>query len=169
MTAIVHFDPANAHAARAIHELGETARLADEPFSAPMPEQAMRAWLSEGWTADPAVAWYVPGTEPGTADGYYRLELPDLENQDRARLSLAVRPSRRRAGLGTELLRHAAREAAGAGRVVLSGYALRGSAGERFAVSAGAALGIEHVVRQHDVRAMPAGLLDSLRVTTTRG
>lgn len=165
MTAIVHFDPANADVAHAIHELCEAARLADEPFAAPMPEQAMRAWLSEGWTADPAVAWYVPGAEPGTADGYYRLELPDLENQDRARLSLVVRPSRRRTGLGTELLEHAAREAAGAGRAVLSGYAEHGSAGEAFAVSAGATLGMEDVRRQHDVRAIPAGRLDSLRVT----
>ena len=168
MTAIVHFDPANADAAHAIRELSETARLADEPFAMPWAPQMTRAWLSEGWTADPAVVWYVPGAEPGTADGYYRLELPDLENQDRARLSLKVRPACRRAGLGTELLRHAAREAAGAGRTVLSGYALRGSAGERFAVSAGAALGIEHIVRQHDVRAIPAGLLDSLRATAER-
>lgn len=168
MTAIVAFDPAHADAARAIHELRENVRLADEPYAAPTALQVTRVWLSEGWTANPAVAWYVPGAEPGTADGYYRLELPDLENQDRATLSLAVRPSRRRAGLGTELLRHAAREAAGAGRKVLSGSAVRGSAGEAFAVSAGATLGIEDVRRQHDVRAIPAGLLDSLRATAEK-
>ena len=148
MTAIVPFDPASAGAARAIHELRETARIADQPFTAPMAPQVTRAWLSEGWTADPAVTWYVPGADPGTADGYYRLELPDLENQDRARLSLAVRPSRRRTGLGTGLLRHAAREAV--------------------AVSAGATLGGEDVWRHHDVGTIPAGLLDSLRATAEK-
>lgn len=162
MTAIVPFDPADPDSARAIHELRETARLTDEPFSPPMAPQAIRVWLSEGWTADPAVTWYVPGDGPGTADGYCRLELPDLENQDRAGLSLVVRPSRRRAGLGTELIRHAAREAAEAGRTVLSGWVPRVSAGEAFAVSVGATFGSEDVQRQHDVRAVPGGRLDSL-------
>jgi GNAT superfamily N-acetyltransferase len=165
VVAIVPFDPANADAARAIHELRETVRLADEPFIVPMAPQAMRGWLSQGWTTDPVVTRFVPGAEPGTVDGYYRLELPDMENQDRAGLALAVRPSRRRAGLGTELLRDAAREAAAAGRTVLDGLVLRVSGGEAFAVSAGARLGLENIRRQQDVRALPAGLLDALRAT----
>ena len=135
------------------------------PFAVPAAPQATRAWLSEGWATDPAVTRYVPGAEHGAVDGFYRLELPDLENRDRAVLFVVVRPSRRRAGLGTELLRHAAREAAGAGRAVLSGLVPRASAGESFTVSAGARLGLESIRRQQDVRALPAGLLDSLRAT----
>jgi GNAT superfamily N-acetyltransferase len=165
---IQRFNPADSGAVRAICETREAVRLADEPYAAPFAPQMLCNWLTEGWTADPVTAWYVPGSQPGTVDGFCRLELPDLENQDRAGLTLMVHPSRRRAGLGTELLRHAVREAAGAGRTTLSGTVLRGSDGEAFAQRAGATFGIEDIRRQHDVRAIPAGLLASLRETAEK-
>ncbi|HEX6449652.1 MAG TPA: GNAT family N-acetyltransferase [Trebonia sp.] len=168
MTQIVRLDPADPDAARAFYEVREAARVADEPFTSPLSRQMARNWVTEGWTADPAVTWYVPGAEPGTADGWYRLELPDLENRDRAGLSLGVHPSRRRAGLGTALLQHAAEQASAEGRTVLASGVPRGSAGEAFALRAGVTFGIEDVRRLHDLHAIPAGLLASLRETAEK-
>jgi GNAT superfamily N-acetyltransferase len=162
---LVRFDPADDDAARAVLEARDAARLADEPFSSPLSLQVLRNWVREGWIADPAVTWYVPGAEPGTADGWCRLELPDLENRGRANLSLGVHPARRRAGLGSALLRHAARQAGAAGRTVLASSVPRGSAGEAFARRAGATFGLEDIRRLHDLRAIPSGLLASLRET----
>jgi GNAT superfamily N-acetyltransferase len=168
LTRIVRLDPADPDAARAFYAVREAARRADEPFTSPLSRQMARNWATEGWTANPAVTWYVPGAEPGTADGWYRLELPDLENRDRAGLSLEVHPSRRRAGLGTALLQHAAGQASAEGRTVLTSAVPRGSAGEAFALRAGATFGIEDVRRLHDLHAIPAGLLASLRETAEK-
>jgi GNAT superfamily N-acetyltransferase len=160
---LVRFDPADNAAVRAFYEVREAARLADEPFTSPLSRQVLRNLAAEGWTGDPAVTWYAPGAEPGTADGWYRLELPDLENRERAGLSLGVHPSRRRAGLGRALLRHAAGQASTARRTVLASAVPRGSAGEAFARRVGATFGIEEVRRRHNLRAIPSGLMVSLR------
>lgn len=160
---IVRYDPADEAAVRACHEVYQAAHLADEPFAAPMSARVLRYWLDQGWTGDPAESWYVAGDKPGTAAAWYRLELPDLENRQRAALTVTVHPERRRAGLGGTLLRHAAGRAAEQGRKILANGVLRGSAGEAFARHAGAAQGIEDVRRQHDLRAIPDGLLARLR------
>jgi GNAT superfamily N-acetyltransferase len=160
---LVRFDPADNAAVRSFYEVREAARLADEPFTSPLSRQVLRNLATEGWTGDPAVTWYAPGAEPGTADGWYRLELPDLENRERAGLSLGVHPSRRRTGLGTALLRHAAGQASMARRTVLASAVPCGSAGEAFARRVGATFGIEEVRRRHNLRAIPSGLLVSLR------
>lgn len=160
---IVRYDPADEAAARACHEMYQAAHQADEPFAAPLSARVLRYWLAGGWTGDPAETWYVPGEEPGTAVAGVRLELPDLENRQRALLTMIVHPERRRAGIGTALLRHTAARAAEHGRTVLAGHVLRGSAGESFARRAGVSEGIAEIRRQHDLRAIPDGLLASLR------
>ena len=96
-----------------------------------MTGQVLGAWLRQGFTGDPAEAWFIPGTTPGTVVGWYRLELPDLENRDRAELLIVVDPAARRTGLGRTLLRHAAERAAAAGRSVLGGEVRDGSAATR--------------------------------------
>jgi GNAT superfamily N-acetyltransferase len=77
-------------------------------------------WLRGGWSGDPGEAWFVPGPEPGGVVAWYRLELPDLENRDRAGLHILVHPARRGRGIGRALLRHAAERAGAAGRVMLT-------------------------------------------------
>ena|ERR1017187_10297322 len=57
--------------------------------------------------------------------GWYRVELPDRENLDRAQLDLMVHPDRRRRGLGRMLLQHAAARTAAHGRSVLNGADLK--------------------------------------------
>ncbi|MBO0805905.1 MAG: GNAT family N-acetyltransferase [Nocardiopsaceae bacterium] len=165
---IVRYDPADEAAARGCYEMYRAAQEADEPFGMPLTARVLRFWLAETWTSDPVETWYVPGEAPGTWAAMARLELPDLENRHRAGLTLTVHPGRRRAGIGTALLRHAAERAAEHGRTVLTGHVPRGSAGEAFARRAGATEGIEEVRRQHDLRATPDGLLASLRETAEK-
>ena len=88
--------------------------------------------------------------------GWYRVEFPDLENLDRALVELIVHPARRRGGLGTALLRHAADRAAAAGREVLSAEIQEGAPGEEFALRIGATLGIVEVRRVQDLAQIPA-------------
>jgi GNAT superfamily N-acetyltransferase len=79
-----------------------------------------------------------------------------------------VHPDRRRRGLGTALLRHAAARAAADGRQFLAGYALTGGAGEAFVRAAGATAGLTEVRRAMDTGAMPAGRLAGLRAAAER-
>ena len=132
-----------------------------------MTGQVLAAWLCQGFTGDPAEAWYIPGSVPGSVLGWYRLELPDLENRDRAGLLIVVDPAARRRGLGRQLLRHAAERAAAAGRSLLGGEVRDGSAGDAFAVAIGAASGMAAALRRLDLRTVPAGKFARLRAAAT--
>jgi len=98
--------------------------------------------------------------------GGYILELPDRENRDRAAVTAMVPPGRRRAGLGTGLLRHAAARVRDAGRSTLTGFTRDGSAGDGFARTAGAVADLAEIVRKLDVGEIPSGLLAELRAST---
>jgi GNAT superfamily N-acetyltransferase len=135
----------------------------DDPDGPRMTGPVLGAWLRVGFTGDPAEAWFSPGTEPGSVTGWYRLELPDLENQDRGDLLIVVHPRFRRRGLGRALLRHAAGQAVAAQRSVIGGETRDGSAGEAFAAAVGATPGIGATLRRLDLRAVPAGTLARLR------
>jgi GNAT superfamily N-acetyltransferase len=120
-------------------------------------------WVTRGWDADPREGWLVPGDEPGTWAASLRLEFPVQENKHRAHVDLLVAPGYRRRGIGTALLRHAAIRAAEHGRTELTDDAREGSAGEAFAVAAGADRGVTEIRRVLDVASVPAGRLDALR------
>jgi len=159
---IERIDLADAQLIRACDEAALAAQLADCPETPPFTGSAFRAWLSLGWGGDPREVWLAPGRE-GAAAGWYRLELPERENQGRAYLNLVVYPQERRRGLGTALLRHAAARAAGHGRSVLSGEARNGTPGEAFARSAGAEPGVVEVYRMLDLGTLADGRLAELR------
>ena len=137
----------------------------EDPQGARMPERLLGVWFGHGFTGDPAEAWFAPGSEPGSVRGWYRLELPDLENTDRAFLLVVVHPAHRRRGIGRALLRHAAGQAAAAGRSLVWGETRDGSAGEAFAAAAGAKQGIAGGIRRLDLRALPAGKTGALRAS----
>ncbi|HWG02900.1 MAG TPA: GNAT family N-acetyltransferase [Trebonia sp.] len=159
----MRFDPDDADAVRGCHETWEAARAADQPLDWPMSPRVLRCWLTRGWTAEPCETWFVPGA--AGVDGWYRLELPVRDNTERARLHIVVRPAARRHGLGTQLLRHAARRAAANGRVTLSGDVRADCPGVPFAQQAGAAPGLVEARRVLDVRAVPDGQTARLRAT----
>ena len=93
------------------------------------------------------------------------MELPDLENRDRAFAIPVVHPASRRRGIGGELLRHVLERAKENGRTVLDTVVLQGSAGEAFARHAGFTRGLPEARRMLDLRKVPAGQFARLRET----
>ena len=165
---ILPLDPADTEAVRACHDVHDAAMSADDPFEPPVSATLFLSRMSAGWSGSPAATWFVPGEAAGSMAAWCKLEFPDLENQDRASMELVVRPERRRAGLGTALLRHAAGSAAADGRVILDGGVQEGSSGEAFARRAGATLGHAGVRRVLDVATVPAGTIARLRETAAK-
>jgi GNAT superfamily N-acetyltransferase len=160
---IVQWDPADTTALRGCQAAWGAALDIDDPDGPRMTGQVLASWLRLGFLGDLAETWFVQGTAPGSVSGWYRLQLPDLENRDRAELLVVVDPAARRRGLGRDLLRHAARRAAAAGRGTLGAEVRDGSAGDAFAAAAGAKPGMAAAVRRLDLRAVPAGKFARLR------
>lgn len=164
---IVRWDQADAAALLGCQAAWGAALDLDDANGPRMKGQVLSAWLRQGFTGDPAEAWYIPGSAPGSVVGWYRLELPDLENRDRAVLLIVVDPAARRRGLGRDLLRHAVERAGAAGRSVLGGEVRDGSAGDAFAIAIGAASGMAAAMRRLDLRTVPAGKFARLRAEAT--
>jgi GNAT superfamily N-acetyltransferase len=164
---IKRWDTADTAALRGCQAVWGAALDIDDADGPRMTGQVLAAWLRQGFIGDPAEAWLIPGTVPGSVAGWYRLELPDLENRDRAELLIVVDPAARRHGLGQDLLRHAAQRAAAAGRSVLGGGVRDGSAGDAFAAAVGAKPGMSEVWRRLDLRTVPAARFAGLRDEAT--
>ncbi|MFZ0757634.1 MAG: GNAT family N-acetyltransferase, partial [Trebonia sp.] len=112
-------DLADAGMIRACYETHVAAMAADDPFEPPVSLAIFTVRLRAGSFEPPREAWYVPSEADGVVAAWYQAEFPDPENRDRVWLTLTVHPARRRAGLGTALLRHAAERAAAAGRAII--------------------------------------------------
>jgi GNAT superfamily N-acetyltransferase len=166
---IERVDLTDADTIRGCFEVFLAAQRLDEPEGPWFTERPFRGWLTVGWGGDPREAWLVQdpvdGPARGTVAGWYRLELPDLENLDQAGLDLIVHPAQRRHGLGRALLEHAAGRAAVNGRSTLNSGTRRGTGGEAFARSMGAEPGLVDVQRVMDVRALGDDQLARLRET----
>ncbi len=165
---VTRWDPADTATAVACYEVRRSAHLADEPHEPPKSAGTFGFVLERGWDGGPGEVWVVPGETTGTVLAYYRLDLPDLENKDRAFANLFVHPAVRQRGIGRELLRHAAQRAAGNGRSVLDSVALEDSAGDMFARRIGAKLALEEVRRVQDLRAVEPAKVASLRAAAAR-
>ena len=161
----MRLDPADTDAARACHDVHVAAQTADDPAEPPQSLQVFRAWLRTGWGGNPGEVWSVPGESEGDAVAWYRMELPDLENRDRAFAIPVVHPASRRRGIGGELLRHVLERARENGRTALDTVVLQGSAGEAFARQAGFTRGLPEARRMLDLRKVPAGQFARLRET----
>jgi GNAT superfamily N-acetyltransferase/RimJ/RimL family protein N-acetyltransferase len=159
-------DPADAGSLRACHAAFMAAQQVDEPQEPPFGERLFGCWLT--WGGDPSEVWLVRGRAEGSVAGWYRLELPDLENLDRANLDLIVPPEERRRGLGRGLLEHAAGRAAANGRRVLGGGARNGTAGEAFARAVGAEPGLVDIERMLELGPLADGRLAVLREQAER-
>jgi len=169
---IVAYDPADSGAARGCYAVRVAAQEVDDPEVPPESLPLVRSWLADGWGEVPGEGWVAvdEADDPGTAGaqgarvlGWYRIELPDLENRDRATVVLVVHPAFRRRGIGRALLRHAARRAADNGRSILIGVPLQGTSGEVFADRMGAKAGLVEARRVQDLTAIPPGTVARLR------
>ena len=160
---VERWQPADTAVLRGCQAAWDAAQDIDDPDGPRMSAPVLGTWLVLGFTGDPAESWFIRGAPAGRVAGWYRLQLPDLENQDRADLLIVVHPDFRRRGLGRALLRHAAQRAAAAGRTLIGGEVRDGSAGDAFAVAAGSKPGIAGTLRRLDLRTAPAGTLTRLR------
>jgi GNAT superfamily N-acetyltransferase len=163
------FDPASdTVAVRACHEIYLAAAHADGMRRPAFSPRTFRAWLRYGWTEDPSETWLALNGD-GEVCGWYLLSLPERENRHMAEVNLVVAPPRRRAGLGTALLGHAADRARQAGRTLLTGHTEESSAGTAFARALGARhrlIGTFSVLR---LASIPPGHLADLRRKAAAG
>ena len=164
---IAAWDPADAGTGAACYEVYLAAHEADDPAEPPESAGIVRHRMTDGHGKVPKEVW-VAYAAHGAVTGYYVLELPDLENRDRAIVELCVHPGVRRRGTGRELLRHAASRAAANGRSVLLGAVVSDSPGEAFARQAGATLALEDIRRVQDLTKIAPDVVASLRETAAR-
>ena len=175
---IEQWDRSDPGVVRGCNEVQEAAHQADDSDGAPLSERRLRVFLEGDGSGIPNEVWFTDGGEtgdggprdggtgdggPGGIRGWYLLELPDRENLDHAFINVVVHPVHRRRGIGTALLRHAARRAREHGRLALGGGVLLESAGEAFLRRAGAKPGTVEAIRILDVTAIPPGLVSGLR------
>ncbi len=155
------------HAAiRACHEVNGAADHCDDPAGPPTSVRTVEVLLTR--PPGPAQTWFVPGETPGTAQAFYHLRLPDMENLTMGYLYLVVHPRFRRRGIGGALLRHAARQAAENERSLLATAVRQGSAGEVFARHAGATPGIAEARRVQVLAKLRSGQVAALRESAAR-
>jgi GNAT superfamily N-acetyltransferase len=134
----------------------------DDPSVPPMSLRLFTGWLELGWTEDPQETWLATD-DAGQPGGWYLLTLPQRENRHLAMVTPVVHAARRRAGLGTVLLRHAARRAAHHGRSQLSGSAWQSSPGSAFARACRATPGLTEIRRVLRLADLSAGRRAELR------
>ena len=152
----------DSEAVRACHDIHLAEWRADGVRRPPLSPRMFRAWLRYGWTEDPPEAW-LARDDGGEVCGWYVLTLPKRENRHLASVTPVVAPARRRAGLGTALLGHAADRARQDGRTLLTGHSQENSAGAAFARSLGARHRLTGVFWALWPRSLPAGRLAALR------
>jgi GNAT superfamily N-acetyltransferase len=167
MMRIEQWDPADERAFRGCYEAYRTAIGVDEPVEPPMAAGNFRVDLRKGFDNEPGESW-VGYDDSGGVVAFYRLNLPDLENKDRAFLHLVVHPDARRRGIGRELLRHGAGRAEANSRTTLEGYAAEDGAGDSFARAVGAKLVIEEVRRIQHLGKIAPGTIGALRAHAER-
>jgi GNAT superfamily N-acetyltransferase len=165
---ITRLDYADADGIRGCYDVWKAAHAVDDPLSAPLSLPVFRHWLTHGWESEPSETWVAVDEATRETIGWYRIELPDLENRHRASGSPTVRPASRRRGVGSALLRHEVERARANGRTMLRGGALVGSAGDAFARQAGAEASLVDARRIQDLHKIPPGLVASLRETAAR-
>ena len=153
---IERWDPADETATRACHELHVAAHLADEADDPPFSAGTFALYLRQGFDKSPGEVWFAADDDDGIV-GYYRMQLHDLENLDRAGGGPVVHPALRRRGYGRALLRHEAARAAANGRSVLSAHVVAGSAGEAFAAAVSAKPGLVEARRVQYLAKMGRG------------
>jgi GNAT superfamily N-acetyltransferase len=159
---IERFDPAaDRDTLAACYQLLAEALPVDIPDGPLWSQPLFSAVWTYGWSGDPVETWTARDAA-GDLVGGYLLELPDRENLTEADVFPLVALHRRREGIGTALLRHAAARAAGAGRTRLWGEARSDAPGSAFAKALGARPGLVEVRRVLNLEDLPAATLTGL-------
>jgi GNAT superfamily N-acetyltransferase len=164
---IERWNPEDETTALACYQVHRAANAVDEPMEPPLNAGTFGLFLREGFEKSPGEVWVASDAELGVA-GFYRMNLPDLENLDRAFGGPVVHPAVRRRGIGGELLRHEAARVAAHGRKILGGAVVEGLAGDAFALAAGATLELEEVRRVQYLATIAPGTVATLKETAAQ-
>ena len=159
--------PADEKVTRACYDVMLAAHEADEPVEPAMSFPIFSMYLREGWEKTPGEVWTAVD-EGGTVAGFYRMQLPDLENLDEANGGPTVHPAFRRRGIGRALLRHEGERAAASGRTRFGAMVAIGTAGDAFAQAVGASPDLHEVRRIQYLRDIAPGTIGSLRAAAER-
>jgi RimJ/RimL family protein N-acetyltransferase len=145
----------------ACHQINVSGHAEDDPNVPEVTWRRFQAWWRYGMASEPVETWLATGDD-GQPIGCYLLWLPERENRQNAFIWLTVALDRRRHGIGTALVGHAADRAERADRRLLRSDTRIGAPGPAFAQACGAQAGIKEVRRVLDVdadlRARVAGL-----------
>jgi GNAT superfamily N-acetyltransferase len=160
-------DPADELVARACYDVMLAAHKADEPIEPPMSLGIFSLYFREGWEKTPGEVWTAVD-DAGAILGFYRMELPDLENLDEANGGPTVHPGCRRRGIGRALLRHAGERAAAHGRTRFGASVTIGADGDAFARAVGARADLDEVRRIQYLREIAPGTVADLRATAEK-
>jgi GNAT superfamily N-acetyltransferase len=148
---LTQFDGAtDADRLRACYEIVLAGWPEDNPNEPPDSLESFSIHWAHSLDDEPQETW-LACTDDGKPAGCYLLHMPLKRNAEIGRVWLFVDPGVRRAGLGTELLRHCANRARLAGRSRLRSDARDGSPGAAFAKAKGASGGIDEVTRRLDI------------------
>jgi GNAT superfamily N-acetyltransferase len=164
---IEELDPADEKRVRGCYDVLLAAHEVDEPVEPPISYGTFAMYLRVGWQKTPGEVWGAVD-DGGAVSGFYRINLPDLENLDKAYGGPVVHPAVRRRGIGRELLRHEGGRAAANGRSLFNAEVAAGMAGDAFAQAVGARLDLEEVRRIQYLREIPPGKVASLRAAAER-
>jgi GNAT superfamily N-acetyltransferase len=159
---IDRWDPADETTALACYQVQLSAHAADEGDEPPPSAGSFCLYLRQGFEKTAGEVWVASDDDAGVV-GYYRMQLPDLENTDRVIGGPVVDPAVRRRGYGRALLRHEAERAAANGRSVLSGVVVTGSPGEAFAAAFDATLELDDVRRVQYLARIEPGKVAQIR------
>jgi GNAT superfamily N-acetyltransferase len=160
---ITRLDSDDHETLRGCHRVFTAAHDVDDPDGPPEPNSSFVLWLTTGWGETPGEAWVARDEAGGEVTGFYRIGLPDKVNLDTALVRPFVHPARRRQGLGSGVLRHAAARADAEGRTLLRAITYAGTAGAKFAEHAGATAGLISIRRVVHLSQLPDGLVAGQR------
>jgi len=166
---VEQFDPrSDDERLKACYRLAQSAVPEDDPNAPPFSLRRFRSWAYDA--ADGPQQIWLATDDAGEPVGYYMLTLPERENRHNALFEGGPRGrwpivalTRRRQGVGTELLAHAAEQANQAGRSLLMGGTRVGGRGAAFAEACGARAGIQDVRRVLDLNTDLCDKLPGLR------
>jgi ribosomal protein S18 acetylase RimI-like enzyme len=137
----------------------EAARRADYPHRAAITASAHRAWLRHGWDGNRRLT-ALGRDDRGRVVGVLEVEMPRWDNTHLGVVDLTVDPSRRRQGLGRELLEVGIERLRAAGRTVVIVTAAENTPGADFLKSFGFDPAMEDIVRHQDLLGVDWARLD---------
>lgn len=157
---VVPFGDTDEAALRQAYEISRAADLHEAPD---IPPPSAHTFISGIRRPNPGYAFErAIGYLDGEPAGYLSVEMPQLDNLDKAAMDLSVTPTLRRRGVGRALHSYAVERARAAGRRQLVGETVQGPANDAFATAMGASPALAETRSRLDLTAADQDRLDAM-------